>query len=96
MTAVTPEQAQAAKNLVNDAGAYGALITLAGQLPREILDVIRAAHGDKTVTMCCNAHCEGLACCIDILTSDPAQYEAGKVAAAEQLLERWRQQQGHR
>jgi hypothetical protein len=89
---VTPEQAQAAKRLVNTAGAYGALITLAPQLPPETLALIRAAHQDATVSMCCNAHCEGLDCCIDILLDDPARYAPGEVAEAEELLRRYRKQ----
>jgi hypothetical protein len=90
MTDVTPEQAQAAKHLVNSAGAYGALITLAARLPPEILALIRAAHEDATVDMCCNAHCEGLECCIDVLLEDPARYAPEKVAEAEELLRRYR------
>jgi hypothetical protein len=43
--------------------------------------------------MCCNAHCEGLNCCIDILTEDPAKYAPEKVAEALRVLDRWREQQ---
>jgi hypothetical protein len=92
MTDVTPEQAQAAKHLVNTAGAYGALIALAAQLPPETLALIRAAHQDATVDMCCNAHCEGQECCIDVLLEDPAGYAPEKVAEAEELLRRYREQ----
>jgi hypothetical protein len=96
MTAVTPEQAQAAKNLVNTAGAFGTLIALARQLPPEILALIRAAHEDETTDMCCSAHCEGLSCCIDVLLDDPAKYEPARVTEAVELLERWRQQLAQR
>jgi hypothetical protein len=92
MTDVTLKQAQAASYLVNTAGAYGALIALAPQLPPEILALIRAAHEDETVDLCCNAHCEGLDCCIDILLDDPARYAPEKVAEAEELLRRYREQ----
>lgn len=91
MTDVTREQAQAAKQLVNSAGAYGALIALAAQLPPEILALIRAAHQDETVNMCCNAHGEGQECCIDVLLDNPARYAPGKVAEAEELLRRYRE-----
>lgn len=92
MADVTSGQAQAAKHLVNTAGAYGALIALAPQLPPEILALLRAAHDDKTVSMCCNAHCEGLDCCIDILLDDPARYAPERVAEAQDLLARYRAQ----
>lgn len=92
MDEVTRGQADAAKRLVNEAGAYGALIALAGQLPRVVLAAIKAAHEDKTVAMCCIAHCEGLECCIDILLEDPARYAPEKVAEAQELLRRYRQQ----
>lgn len=96
MTDLTPEQAQAAKNVVNTAGGYGTLIALARQLPPEILATIRAAHEDETTDMCCNAHCEGLSCCIDILLDDPARYEPARVTEAVELLECWRRQPGQR
>lgn len=89
---VTAQQADAAKWLLNDAGAFGALIALARQLPPEILAQIRAAHDDKTVSICCNAHGEGQDCCIDILLDDPARYEPGKITEAEDVLRRWQEQ----
>ena len=89
---VTAEQAQAAKQVVNTAESFGALIELAPQLPPEILAAIRAAHEDKTVAMCCNAHGEGLDCCIDVLLDDPAEYAPEKVAEAEQVLACWWEQ----
>ena len=89
---VTAGQADAAKWLLNDASAFGALIALARQLPPEILTQIRAAHDDETVSMCCNAHGEGQDCCIDILLGDPARYEPGKIAEAEEILRRWQEQ----
>jgi len=92
MTDVTPEQAHTAKHLVNSAGAYGALIALAAQLPAETLTLIRSAHEDATVDMCCNAHCEGRECCIDVLLDDPARYAPDKVAEAKELLHRYREQ----
>jgi hypothetical protein len=92
MTEVSSEQADAAKRIVNTAGASGALIALASRLPPEILAEIRAAHDDETVSMCCNAHCEGQECCIDVLLDDPARYAPAKVAEAEELLRRYRMQ----
>ena len=92
MTDVTEAQARAAKDLVNTAGAHGALITLAGQLPPEVLAQLRAAHEDKIADMCCAAHGEGMLCCIDILLEDPVRYAPGKVAEAEELLRRYREQ----
>lgn len=90
MAAITREQADAAKDIVNTAGAYPALIDLAAQLPPDILAQIRAAH--TIVDMCCNAHGEAMACCIDILLDDPARYAPDKVAEAEDLLRRYREQ----
>jgi len=91
-TEVSAEQAQAAKNLVNIAGAHGAILDLAAELPPEILAKIKAAHEEKTADMCCAAHCEGLWCCIDILLFDPADYAAEKVTEAGKLLHRYYEQ----
>jgi len=92
MAGITFVQAQEAKRLVNDAEAYGSLIALASQLPAEILARIREAHEDATTAMCCNAHCEGLDCCIDILLTDPARFAPERVAEAQGLLARYRAQ----
>lgn len=80
-----------AKHLVNTASAYGPHIALARQLPPAVLDQLRAAHQEATVSMCCNAHCEGQECCIDILLDNPDDYAPGKVAAAGELLRRYRE-----
>ena len=93
---ITAEQAQAAKRLVNDAGAFGPLIALAARLPADVLAALREAHEDKTVGLCCNAHCEGLNCCVDILLDDPARYAPARVAEAEDVLRRWQQQRASR
>lgn len=89
---VTSEQADAAKYLTNTAECYGALIELAARLPEEIREQLRTAHADKTTDMCCNAHCEGLDCCVDILTGDLGQFGPERVRAAEELLKRYRAQ----
>ena len=92
MTDVTTEQARAAKNLVNIAGAHRSLLDLAAALPPEILARIREAHAEQTADMCCAAHGEGLWCCIDILLFDPADYAPARVAAARDVLQRYRGQ----
>lgn len=92
MTGITAKQAQDAKHLVNIAGAHGALIALARQLPPEILALLREAHSDPVNDMCCAAHSEGMDCCIDILLDDPALYEPGRISEAEDLLRRYREQ----
>jgi len=92
MEEVTDQQAQAAKHLVNIASAHQSLLRLAARLPPEVLAQLRAAHEDKTADMCCNAHLEGLWCCIDILLFNPADYAPEKVAEAEHLLNRYRRQ----
>ena len=92
VTEISTSQADAAKYVVNTAGAFGALIALAATLPQDVKDALRAAHEDKTVSMCCNAHCEGLDCCIDVLLDDPARYAPERVAEAEELLRRYREQ----
>lgn len=88
---ITWEQVQEAQDVRNVAGEYPELLALIPELPREVLEKIDAAH--RAVGWNCSAESEGLWCCIDILLLDPADYTPDKVAAANDLIERYHAQQ---
>lgn len=87
---ITHEQAQAAKAIWNIADGHAPLLALIPQLPRAVLERLRAAH---EMSLCCDATADGLWCCLDILMLNPADYTPDKVAAAKDLLERYWQEQ---
>ena len=89
MSEITAQMAGEAKSLINIADAHPHLIALAASLPAEVKAAIAAAHDADPDAMCCAAHGEGLACCIDILLDDPQKYAPDRVAAAKELLTRW-------
>ena len=92
MMNMTNEQAGRGKNLINIAGGYASLITLAAKLPPDTLAKLREAHNNQVTDMCCNAHNEGLWCCIDILLFDPADYAPKRWQLGQDLLARYRVQ----
>jgi hypothetical protein len=88
---ITLEQMRAAQALRNVAGEYAELLALIPELPRALLEKLDVAH--RAIGYSCNAENEGLWCCLDILMLDPADYAPEKVAAANDLIERYHAQQ---
>lgn len=89
---VTREQMQAAVWLTSEAKAYAPLIALIPEIQPGLLAQLREAH--NAVGFNCSAASEGMVCCVDILLSDPSGYSPANVAAAEELVEHWRQENG--
>ena len=86
------EQAFEAMVLIHEAEEFAEFIELAKILPPQTLASLRAAHA--VVGSRCAAHSEGMACCIDVVTADPARYAPERVAAARKTVAAYNESNG--